>query len=387
MSSTGDSGPPDAGGGPPGGPPALPPNAYDSMQPMIIGVCAFLVVWSTVMITARIYTRKFIIDSMGWDDFACIVGYALTMSEAITVTHMTKYNLGRHIYLIQPFQIPLYFRDFYLSIVLYCAALLFLKLTFLLQYYRVLAVGLKMRIIYLVALFIVGGWALSQTMVGIFACTPVAAFWDKSIPNAKCMPNLPQFYINAAGNIATDIAVFALPLPAIWKLNLVRGQKLMLIGIFSLGFFTVIISIVRIRFLEQFEDFTWKNSEAALWSTGELVSALTCACLPTLKPFVTKFFPGLGQVLGRTTAPSGGSAKPGGVSSNGGGKWMSGKFSRSGAEKSGALSLHSRTEGDEEGKGSEVELANAEKEKLKGMVDARVVKCGVVDRRVKTLWR
>lgn len=75
MSTTGDGGPPDAGGGAAGGPPALPPNAADNLQPTIVGVCIFLMVWSTAMITARIYTRKFIIDSMGWDDYACIVGW------------------------------------------------------------------------------------------------------------------------------------------------------------------------------------------------------------------------------------------------------------------------------------------------------------------------
>lgn len=217
-----------------------------------------------------------------------------------------------------------------------------------------------MRLIYFAAMFIVGAWALSQTLLGIFACTPVAAFWDKTIPHAKCIPNLPQFHINAAGNIITDVAVFALPLPAIWKLNLGRAQKAVLLAIFSLGFFTVVISIIRIRYLGVFEDFTWENSAPSMWSTGELTSALTCACLPTLKPFVAKFFPGLGELLGRTTgaASGGGSGKPAGSSSMGGGKWPSGKFARSGGDKSGAMSLHSRTEGDEEGRGSEVELAN-----------------------------
>lgn len=32
------------------------------------------------------------------------------------------------------------------------------------------------------------------------------------------------------------LAVFALPLPALWKLTTPRSQKIMLIGIFSLGF-------------------------------------------------------------------------------------------------------------------------------------------------------
>jgi hypothetical protein len=117
---------------------------------------------------------------------------------------------------------------------LYCAALLFVKMTFLFQYYRVLAVQ-KMRKIYLACMVIVGGWALSQVLVGIFMCHPIAGFWDSSI-KATCIPNTTQWYTNAAGNIITDVVVFALPLPAIWSLQLARPSKYILLGIFSLGF-------------------------------------------------------------------------------------------------------------------------------------------------------
>ena len=92
-----------------------------------------------------------------------------------------------------------------------------------------------MRIVYIVAIVLVGGWALSQTLVGIFICTPIRGFWDSTIPS-KCIPNIPQWYINAGGNIATDVAVFCLPLPAIWKLQLKKQQKIILISIFCLGF-------------------------------------------------------------------------------------------------------------------------------------------------------
>lgn len=117
---------------------------------------------------------------------------------------------------------------------MYCAALLFLKMTFLFQYYRVLAVQ-RMRMVYLISMFVVGGWGLSQVFVGIFTCNPVAGFWDSSL-GATCIPNIPQWYINAAGNIITDVVVFALPLPAIWGLQLAQPTKIMLMAIFSLGF-------------------------------------------------------------------------------------------------------------------------------------------------------
>lgn len=56
---------------------------------------------------------------------------------------------------------------------------------------------------------------------------------------------------------------------------------------------TVAISFVRIKYLSIYEDFTWTNVEASLWSVGECASAVTCACLPTLRPLLTALFPKL----------------------------------------------------------------------------------------------
>ena len=92
-----------------------------------------------------------------------------------------------------------------------------------------------MRITLLVALVIIGCWCTSQLLIVIFNCQPINGFWDSSV-KAKCIPNLPFWYINAAGNIATDIAIFILPLPVIGNLKLAKAQKYVLLGIFSLGF-------------------------------------------------------------------------------------------------------------------------------------------------------
>jgi len=78
-------------------------------------------------------------------------------------------------------------------------------------------------------------WIWLSNKLGYFFVGPVHGFWG-STANVKCIPNIPQWYINAAGNIIADAAVFALPLPAIWKLDHVNGQKMTLLGIFSLDF-------------------------------------------------------------------------------------------------------------------------------------------------------
>ncbi|KAM7194843.1 hypothetical protein V8F33_007041 [Rhypophila sp. PSN 637] len=287
----------------PGPPPELPPEAFDDMSGDVIGVVVFCLIFSTLMVALRIFTRGVVVKQIGIDDYAAIVSLIVIYGAGIPIALMTKWGLGKHIYAIDPALmpelVPNYLRYFYFSIVFYCAGLMTIKLTFLFGYYRVLAVQ-HMRVVYIVAIVIVGGWSISQVFVGIFTCTPVSGFWDKSIPST-CIPNLPQWYINAAGNIITDVAVFVLPLPAIWRLQLAKPQRLMLVGIFCLGFFTVVISIIRIRYLKLFDDFTWENSPSSMWSIAELTSAITCCCLPTLRPTMTRYFPNLGSRIGRST--------------------------------------------------------------------------------------
>lgn len=118
---------------------------------------------------------------------------------------------------------------------LYNGSLTATKLTFLLQYYRILGQG-QMKKVISVAFVIVALWSISQLLVTIFNCTPIQKFWLPETPGT-CIPNLPFWYINAAGNIVTDVIVFVVPLPALSRLKLHKNQKLALIGVFCLGFF------------------------------------------------------------------------------------------------------------------------------------------------------
>ncbi|XXG94295.1 hypothetical protein Hte_000549 [Hypoxylon texense] len=147
---------------------------------------------------------------------------------------------------------------------------------------------------------IIGSWSLSQVIISIFICDPIAGFWEKSI-DPRCIANYPQWYINAAGNIATDLAIFVIPLPVLVHLHLPKAQRFVLIGIFSLGFFTCAISVIRIKYLQQGGDFSYENVEGSAWSVAEICSGVTCACLPTLRPLVSKWIPSLSNRLHKPT--------------------------------------------------------------------------------------
>ncbi|EFQ36740.1 hypothetical protein CGRA01v4_08471 [Colletotrichum graminicola] len=279
----------------------LPPGVFesDSRASTAIGVVSTVLSVTFLVVALRIYTRLCILKQIGMDDWAAMFTLSIVFGCGFAVVWNVRNGLGRHVYFLSPEQIKDYMKTFYTSIILYNAALGGIKMTFLIQYYRVLAVN-KMKKIFIGAMVFVGAWSVSQMMGMIFICWPIAAFWDKSIPGT-CLPNFPLWYSNAAGNIFTDILVLLLPLPGISRLKLRRGQKYVLLGIFCLGFFTCIISVVRIRFLHLEVDFTWENVESSCWSVAEVCSGLTCACLPACRPLASRFIPALST---RTTKSS-----------------------------------------------------------------------------------
>lgn len=84
-------------------------------------------------------------------------------------------------------------------------------------------------------IFTISIWSVVITLIAIVPCRPVSAFWKMDV-DATCIPTLPLWYVNAAGNIITDIIIFALPIPVVWKLKMPQSERLSLVGVFCLGF-------------------------------------------------------------------------------------------------------------------------------------------------------
>ncbi|KAI3329233.1 hypothetical protein HD806DRAFT_482265 [Xylariaceae sp. AK1471] len=273
---------------------------HDNRAHVLVIVVVILLSIATLSVGLRIYTRVCLLKQVGADDYLSLLALGLAIATGISQCINTRYGLGKHVWDLElPEEIMAYLKNFYVSIIFYNTGLMVVKLTFLTQYYRVL-VSRRFRIICAVAMVIIGLWSFSQVLVGIFICLPVAGFWDSSL-NPQCIPTPLQWYINAAGNIVTDIAIFVMPLPVLVRLKLPKAQRLSLVGIFSLGFFTCAISVIRIKFLKQGGDFSYENIEGSSWSIAELCSGVTCCSLPTLRPFLAKYVPALASRIQRSS--------------------------------------------------------------------------------------
>ncbi|KAK4158973.1 hypothetical protein QBC43DRAFT_273398 [Cladorrhinum sp. PSN259] len=259
-------------------------------QSIAIAVSALGISVTAIAVFLRLYTRFAIVKSVGIDDWAVAVAFVFTLLCGISVVISTTQGLGLHVWTLQPDEIKNLWRTFFISVVLYRSSLIAVKVCFLLHYLRIFPLP-KVRTACYVLLVVVGVWGILQLSLIIFQCRPISGFWDKS-SSPECIPIGAQWYVHASGNIVTDIAIFVLPLPVLNILRLRTVDKMCLLGIFSLGFFTCAISIIRLVFLGKGHnpDFTFHTVTITSWSMGELACGMVCVCLPTLRPLLAKYF-------------------------------------------------------------------------------------------------
>ena len=138
-------------------------------------------------------------------------------------------------------------------------------------------------------------------LVTVFECTPVQKAWEKTIPGT-CIDTATFFFVNAAFNIATDVAIMLLPIPVIKSLHLPIRQRVVLSFVFAVGMVATATSTVRIFTLNvniQSVDPTWEIGQSSLWSAAEMNTAIICACLPVLKAPLQAVFPRLFSAASR----------------------------------------------------------------------------------------
>ncbi|RGP69403.1 integral membrane [Fusarium longipes] len=267
-------------------------TATGSRSLEIRAVLATFAVLSATAVALRTWIRLKVLRSFGWDDGMMVVAQVLALGAAVAIGLENKYGLGYHTWEQESSAYVPYMKSFYASIIVYNVAICLVKIGILLQYRRVFAIQvIQLLTFYGTALMVV--WTIVIAFLNILICVPVAKFWNAELPGT-CLDPLLIWYIMAGYNLATDIAIFCLPLPVIKSLNLPRKQKVMLFAIFSLGFFTCVISIYRIQTLRTAaatKDPNWDNVDAAIWSFLEVTIAIIAACLPTLRPIFSKLMP------------------------------------------------------------------------------------------------
>ncbi|KAL6246787.1 hypothetical protein RBB50_006094 [Rhinocladiella similis] len=249
-----------------------------------------------LFIVVRCISRFVIIKQAGTEDYLILFALALSIGLTVIIVLQKNNGLGRHADTVSAEDNETLSKLLYASIIVYNLALFLVKDSILYQYLRFFVQrGYRIAAWCLIGIIGVGGCAFILT--SCFSCWPIAYYWDKTtIKNGHCVDMLAFWFSFSAFNIATDLAVWFLPMPVLKRLRLPRKQKISLIAVFALGGFGCITSILRLHALyitSISTDLTYDNVDAATWSAAELNVGIMCACIPAIRPVISLIFPRL----------------------------------------------------------------------------------------------
>lgn len=91
---------------------------------------------------------------------------------------------------------------------------------------------MKLAVYIILAVVIAQG--TEEVFVVIFECTPIRKAYEPSVPG-KCLNLLTFFYVSFGLKLATDIVIFVMPLPTIFRTKMSRGKKMGVSAMFLLG--------------------------------------------------------------------------------------------------------------------------------------------------------
>ncbi|KAK8049052.1 hypothetical protein PG994_010782 [Apiospora phragmitis] len=171
----------------------------------------------------------------------------------------------------------------FISEITYGATITAVKLSILAMYDRLFPTKFMRRAV--VSLAIVAMlWYLSVVLVVFFQCDPIPRSWGATA-EGHCVDHY-SYYTGLA-----DVIILSLPIREVHRLQIVDWQKAAVCGMFLLGGFVTVVSIIRLKFVAELVN-TEPGSDTtvvvstAIWSAVEVGVAIMCACLPTLQPLI-----------------------------------------------------------------------------------------------------
>ncbi|KAK7951950.1 uncharacterized protein PG986_007678 [Apiospora aurea] len=132
--------------------------------------------------------------------------------------------------------------------------------------------------------------------------------------------------------IVIDIIILSLPIREVRRLQIVNWQKAAVCGMFLLGGFVSLVSIIRLKFVAEMVNVDPRADgtmvvSTAIWSAVEVGIAIMCACLPTLQPLIRMASAYIARKtqhsssISTNNAPGRGAYPPGGSDSRGSRGW------------------------------------------------------------------
>ncbi|CAG8150323.1 unnamed protein product [Penicillium salamii] len=234
----------------------------------VITICVVLPTIALLAVCLRLGIRMNRKRTLWVDDYAALISVLLTWAYAGISIAQTRWGLGLKMDHFPRENVVAFSKVQWMGGPVYTLNLLAFKVSLLASYHRIGGFVALYRTIIVIAIALCVVTQLIYTFIICLACQPIARQWDMSV-KGKCIDTVSFYYAIAGTNLAFDIAIFVLPMPVLWKLQLRQKEKIVLTGLFALGFFVTIIQIARIFQVKNLKVVT-DSEKLIIWSVIEV---------------------------------------------------------------------------------------------------------------------
>jgi len=267
---------------------ASPQVDAQSQYPTIIIICIVLSTLSITIISIRLWIRARS-RGLGADDYLAGLSMIFALIYSVLCIVQTKFGLGLPIALRPPQDKIAYTRVNFAGRPIYQLGISFFKIALLISYLRLLQ-GTNERmycIVIMITITVIFLAHLGCALSLILACTPVHKSWDPNAPGT-CLAAGPSFKGYAIVSIVSDILVTLILIPFLVRQNLNSRKKAGLCGVFLLGLFTTVCSILRYLQINRVAFGDGNSTMLVLWGTVEFNVGNMVSSLPFLAPIVVR---------------------------------------------------------------------------------------------------
>ncbi|KAF2498993.1 hypothetical protein BU16DRAFT_559023 [Lophium mytilinum] len=233
----------------------------------------------------------------GWDDAMLLLCLALSLIPGFLSGFLRDAGLGKDMWTLKPDQITHFLFYFFLGEIAYIEGMGILKIA-ILWFLLSIFPDKQFRKYVFIVIGLCLAYCVAFLFATIFQCTPVSYTWTQwdGLHPGKCNNIHIQGWLSAIANITLDIFVMVLPLRQLSRLNMNWRKKMAVMSMFLVGTFVLIVSILRLQALISFansQNLTWDYVPGSYWSTIEFDVGIICACMPSLRALVLRYFPKL----------------------------------------------------------------------------------------------
>ncbi|KAF7889117.1 hypothetical protein EAF00_009417 [Botryotinia globosa] len=232
---------------------------------------------------ARFFLRRIKHERIYPDDWLMICAFFLMGGFASTFPVLLQTGLGNHAHSDAETVEETEFDSKYIMFgrIAYVSYIWSLKACILLYYYRLTTRQPEQRYVIYTFWLIAATWT-TTLLLWMLQCRPFNLNWKLTNPPQKCAEGRVGLLFMAISIIVTNVILIAIPLPMIWRTQMVTATKLKVSAVFLVGIFLVVISIIRTvlqesRTQEIDDRFFWGNMECllmAFFANAPILNAL-----------------------------------------------------------------------------------------------------------------